>query len=75
MINIINDVSGGNFDNKMFLTIKKYDLTYICMHSRGTPDVMLNKEYTTYENNDIINCVINELSEKIVELKNNNVNE
>jgi len=40
--NIINDVSGGEFDSNMFNTISKIDLPYVLMHSRGNSKTMLN---------------------------------
>ena len=38
--NIINDISGGNLDDKMFETIAKLDIPYILMHMQGIPDSM-----------------------------------
>lgn len=37
---IINDISGGTFDNQMFNTIAKLKVPYIMMHTKGTPDSM-----------------------------------
>lgn len=37
---IINDISGGQLDDKMFETIAKLNVPYILMHSRGTPQTM-----------------------------------
>ncbi len=37
---IINDISGGCFDEKMFEIIAKYDVPYILMHIKGTPKNM-----------------------------------
>ena len=39
-VNIINDVSGLNYDNKTLDIIKKYDCYYILMHSIKTPLTM-----------------------------------
>lgn len=47
---IVNDVSGGNFDEHMFDTIGKLDVPYILMHMQGTPLKM--QENPQYE--DII---------------------
>jgi dihydropteroate synthase len=44
---IINDISAGNMDEKMFETIASLGLPYIMMHMQGTPDNMQNKP--TYE--------------------------
>jgi len=61
---IINDVSGGSFDNKMQNVIKKYNCPYILMHSRGTPQTMLNKKYLNYEDN-FTEVLLKEINEKV----------
>lgn len=53
---LINDISAGNLDEKMMEVISKYNVPYIMMHLRGTPQTMqsqtnyehLIKEMTTY---------------------------
>ena len=45
--NIINDVSGGNLDTKMFETVASLRVPYILMHMRGTPQNM--KRLNTYD--------------------------
>ncbi len=37
---IINDVSGGEMDDKMISTVAALRLPYICMHMKGTPQTM-----------------------------------
>jgi len=37
---IINDISGGNMDKKMFETIAALKVPYILMHMKGTPKTM-----------------------------------
>lgn len=37
---MINDISGGRFDEKMFATIAKLNLPYVMMHIKGTPSTM-----------------------------------
>jgi len=37
---MINDISGGNFDEKMFPTIAKLKVPYVLMHIHGTPENM-----------------------------------
>ena len=39
---IINDISGGNADEKMFKTAVKLQVPYILMHMQGTPQNMQN---------------------------------
>ena len=45
---IVNDISGGNLDSKMFETVSKHKVPYILMHMRGKPENMMSK--TNYEN-------------------------
>jgi dihydropteroate synthase len=66
---IINDISGGDQDLKMFETIAKLRCPYILMHMRGTAETMQSK--TEYDNVTIE--VIQELSAKIEKLKRLNV--
>lgn len=65
---IINDISGGNFDSNMFKTVAELNLPYILMHIQGTPQTM--QKNPLY--NDVVNDIKNELSEKITRLKNLN---
>ena len=45
-VHIVNDVSGGTDDAKMFETVAKYDAPYILMHKQGTPQTMqINPHY------------------------------
>ena len=39
-INIINDVSGLNFDKKSFDIIKSKNIPFVLHHMQGTPDTM-----------------------------------
>ncbi|HEY9007024.1 dihydropteroate synthase [Ohtaekwangia sp.] len=45
---MINDVSGGTIDDKMFETVAHLKAPYILMHMRGNPQTMTQQ--TTYEN-------------------------
>ena len=45
---IINDISGGKMDEKMFATIGKLQVPYIVMHMLGTPQTM--QKDPVYEN-------------------------
>ncbi|WP_107669968.1 dihydropteroate synthase [Cyanothece sp. BG0011] len=51
---IVNDISGGTFDEKMFSTVASLDVPIIIMHIRGTPKTMQQK--TDYQ--DLINEII-----------------
>lgn len=45
---IINDISGGTLDGKMFETIARLHVPYVLMHMRGTPETMSSLIY--YDN-------------------------
>lgn len=68
---LINDISAGNIDNKMFETIAELNVPYVLMHMQGTPDNMQNNP--TY--NDIILDVNSFFSDKILQLKKLHVND
>ncbi len=58
---IINDISGGSFDQNMLTTIASMKVPYVCMHIRGTAATM--HEVPRYEN--ITREVINFFIERI----------
>ena len=59
--NIINDVSGFDYDEKMVDVIAKYNVPIIIQHSKGTPEDMQNSpEYT-----DLIEEIFLNLRKKI----------
>ena len=61
---LINDISAGNLDKKMFQTISKYNIPYIIMHMVGTPQNMA--ENVAYENIQVE--IINYFNKKLIEL-------
>ena len=58
---IINDISAGKLDDKMLETVAKFQVPYIMMHMKGTPQTM--QEFTQYE--DIIKEILFYFSERI----------
>jgi dihydropteroate synthase len=58
---IINDISAGHLDDKMLEVIGKYNVPYIMMHMRGTPQTM--QTLTVYD--DIIKEMLFYFSERI----------
>lgn len=60
---IVNDISGGQFDPRMFPVVASLQVPYILMHTRGTPDTMQNPENTRYD--DIIADLVLYFSEKL----------
>ncbi|MFA6277234.1 MAG: dihydropteroate synthase [Pedobacter sp.] len=61
---LINDISAGNLDEKMFETVAKLQVPYIIMHMKGTPQNM--QENPTYHN--IVDEVSTYFSEKLAVL-------
>jgi len=68
--NIINDISSGDLDNKMFSVIAKYKVPYIIMHMLGTPKNM--QENPTY--NNVVEEIINYFQQKIETLHDLGIN-
>jgi dihydropteroate synthase len=52
--NIINDISGGLFDEKMFSAIARLNVPYVMMHTGGKPDIMQANPHYNHPVNDII---------------------
>lgn len=68
---LINDISGGALDEKMFETVAKLKVPYILMHMKGTPQNM--QKNPTYEN--IITELISFFANQIYTLHELNVND
>ncbi|MBO5456177.1 MAG: dihydropteroate synthase [Muribaculaceae bacterium] len=61
---IINDISGGELDERMFDTAAALNAPYVLMHMRGTPATM--QLYTDYE--DVTADILLDLSKKLRKL-------
>ncbi len=68
---IINDVSGGNLDDKMFKTVGELKVPYVLMHMQGNPQTMQNKP--TYEH--VVAEILEDLGKKTYELVSCGVND
>ena len=68
---MVNDISGGTLDKKMFQVIANKKVPYVLMHMRGTPQNMNTK--TDYAN--LVQDIIINLQKKIEQLKNLGVND
>ncbi len=62
---IVNDISGGTFDPKMFETVADLQLPYILMHTRGKSNTMQNNP--VYQ--DVVKDIILFLSTQLQKLK------
>lgn len=60
-VDIINDISGGTLDSEMLPTVAAFNVPYILMHMRGTPQTM--SQMTDY--NDIVTDILKYFAEKI----------
>lgn len=70
-VNIINDISGGQIDDKMFDAVAQLNVPYILMHMCGTPQTM--QQFTDYDN--FIQDILYYFSEKIAKLNLLGVND
>jgi dihydropteroate synthase len=68
---IINDISAGNLDEAMFDVIAKYNVPYIMMHLRGTPQTM--QSMTHYD--DIVKEMLFYFSEKVHKARSLGIND
>jgi dihydropteroate synthase len=58
---IVNDISGGNFDESMLDTVGALGVSYVCMHTRGRPEDM--QQHAVYE--DVTREVLDHFISKI----------
>jgi dihydropteroate synthase len=63
--NIINDISGGESDSKMFSIVESLNVPYILMHMKGNPGTMQNKP--VYD--DVVADILKWFGERIFKLK------
>lgn len=68
---IINDISAGKIDPGMLDLIAEYQVPYIMMHMRGTPQTM--KQLTDYDN--LVKDVMFYFSERITEARSKGIND
>ena len=68
---IINDISAGNLDDKMLETIAKYNVPYIMMHMRGTPQTM--QTMANYDN--IVKEMLFYISERVAKARSYGIND
>lgn len=64
-VNIINDISAGGLDHKMYETIAELNVPYVMMHMKGNPQNM--QKNPQYEN--VVKEVIDYFSKKVEKLK------
>lgn len=70
-VEMINDISAGELDDKMFETIAELNVPYIMMHMKGEPATMqVEPEYE-----DITKEIIRFFHQRVTKLKNMGVND
>jgi dihydropteroate synthase len=62
---MINDISGGEADSKMFLVVEDLNVPYIIMHMKGNPRTM--QDNPVYE--DVVADILKWLGERIFKLR------
>ncbi len=70
---MVNDISGGDLDEKMFETVAALGVPYILMHMRGTPSTM--QSLTDYGERGVTATVLDDLGEKLNRLALSGVND
>lgn len=68
---IINDISAFSLDEKMLDVVSKYQVPYIMMHMRGTPQTKQN--LTNYDN--LVKEILFYFSEKIAQARSKGIND
>lgn len=61
---MVNDITGGDGDERMWQTVAELDLPYVLMHMRGTPRTM--QQLATYD--DVVQQVCDDLQAKAEQL-------
>lgn len=62
---MINDISGGNLDERMFEVVADLQVPYVMMHMRGTPQTM--KKLTQYD--DLVLDILDYFQRQLAELR------
>ncbi|KAF7722729.1 trifunctional dihydropteroate synthetase [Apophysomyces ossiformis] len=58
---MINDISGGSRDPAMLGVMAKHKVPVCLMHMRGDAKTMMSKKNTTYEDNDVVETISQQL--------------
>ncbi len=70
-VSIVNDISGGTLDDRMFATVADLHVPYIMMHIKGTPQTM--QQFCHYDN--MMDEIIKFFAERVERLKLLGVND
>ena len=72
-VQIVNDISGGEMDDKMFDTVARLQVPYVMMHMRGTPENMMHEQYLHYD--DVTADILQYFAAKIERLTYMGIND
>jgi len=73
-VNLINDVSGFNYDSKTIFILKKYKIPFVIHHMQGTPKIMQKKPIYKNVLLDIYDFFENKIKKmRHVGIKHNNI--
>jgi len=70
-VHMINDISAGTLDPKMFSTVAKLGIPYVMMHMQGTPRTM--QDEPAYEN--VVDDLLQFFAERVYKLRKLGVND
>ena len=70
-VSMINDISGGDIDPKMYSVVSAYMVPYLMMHMKGMPKTMQNRPIYV----DIVGEVIYSFSNKIKKARSSGIND
>ncbi len=70
-IQMVNDITAGNFDPEMFTTMAQLGIPYIMMHMQGTPATM--QQEPVYEN--MVDELLQFFAERVYKLRNLGLND
>ncbi len=62
---MVNDISGGNMDDRMLQTVAALQVPYVCMHMQGTPETMQQEP----EYNNVVTEVLDFCISKIAQCR------
>ncbi|MBK7106736.1 MAG: dihydropteroate synthase [Ignavibacteriae bacterium] len=68
-VNLVNDISAGSFDPRIFEVVKESEIPYVLMHMKGKPQNMQNEPFY----NNVVGEVYDFLKEKIIELNSKGI--
>ena len=68
---MINDISAGGIDERMFEVVAKHQVPFVMMHMRGTPQTM--QQMTNYE--DLLKEILFYFSKKIAKARSLGIND